>query len=138
MTQEKKGYTPEQIENMKHLIRKHKELEKKCKATKLPYEHSGVELYITDALRKESKTWQERYYEQFGRLITHPLANGLKDFISQVEHQAHAKGYEEGTRVKYSLYGSYNAGKEDGYKEGYKQAKFERKVEDNNPKGISL
>ncbi len=27
--------------------------------------------------------WEKRYWEKYGRLATHPLANGLKDFIQQ-------------------------------------------------------
>lgn len=36
------------------------------------------------------------YYEKYGGLITHPLANGLKDFLTSKLSQAYTLGLKDG------------------------------------------
>lgn len=51
----------------------------------------GRDMHYPDCnyfFQKTQPNWQEKYWEKFGKLAQNPLANGLKDFISQVEQRA--------------------------------------------------
>ncbi len=43
----------------------------------------------------QQPSWREGFYEKYERLITHPSANSLKDFISKVEQEAYERGRRE-------------------------------------------
>lgn len=67
-------------------------------------------------MKPQPEEWEERYFEKYGGLITHPLANGLKHFIASELSKARESEREsirravEKLKIKGKRYQKYEIG----------------------------